>query len=605
VKVSARICGLIVAALGYGLVALTLVSVVRLGQVGPLVWLPSGLAVVALQLVPERRWPEMLAALALGQIGSMLLTGVDPLVALGFAVAHAIEAVICAAVGMRLFERRLNLSDQFASLGRLFGVAVLGASGSALVALPFRSETGGFEFAHWLIAHVIGIFTVTPVLLYFHDRFWPRGGVRRLDMMLSRPGLPVAIIGLFALALAVLYWLPGPMLLLLVVAIVLAVIRYGQLAASTGVLAYAAAAMIALNGGTTPPAFAGFTPEFAALILQISLLLMLLTSLPLSTLLLTYDRMKAQLLLQNTELEESLQVLTMAETLAGIGRWRLDLRNGRQHWSPTMLTMNGLDPRRGPDPGNVTTMLPDGGKALRDRLEENSDDREPYTVEYTIQPDGGAERFLRMVISNEFDEGGERIAVFGVAMEITEQVYRERALRMARQHALELAAQAQKLALTDPLTGLANRRCIFEQLTRMAQTSPQRGEPLTLVLFDIDHFKRVNDTHGHQAGDAVLQRIADLARCQVRSKDLVGRIGGEEFVWLLPGVEAGRARELAERLRETIERESAIGDLPPVTISLGVALLRLGDTPEQLIARADEALYRAKESGRNCVQRAA
>ena len=602
---SARIRGPVVAALSYAILALALNGLVRLGEVGPLVWLPGGIAIAALHLVPERRWPEMLAWLGAGQMASMLLIGFHPLIALGFTVAHGIEAVICATVGLRLFDGRLNLPNQFASLGSLFVVAVLGASGSALVALPFRGGATGFQLAHWLIAHVIGIFSVTPVVLYLHDRIWPKGGVRRLDMMLSRPGLPVAILGLFALALAVLSWLPGPMLLLLVVAIVLAVIRYGQLAASTGVLAYAAAAMIAQSAGSTPAAFEGLTPEAAELILQVALLLMLLTSLPLSTLLLTYDRLKAQLLLQNAELEESLQVLTMAETLAGIGRWRLDLRSGRQHWSAAMLAMNGLDPGMGSDPGDVTALLPDGGKALFRKLAENRAARQPYTVEYTIQPDGGAERFLRMVVSNEFGERGERIAVFGVAKEITEQVYRERALRMAQQHALELAAQAQRLALTDPLTGLANRRSIFEQLTRLAQTSPQQGEPLNLVLFDIDHFKQVNDTHGHLAGDAVLQRIAELARRQVRSGDLVGRIGGEEFVWLLRGVDAGRARELAERLRESIERESADGDLPQVTISLGIALLRLGDTPEQLIARADEALYRAKESGRNCVQRAA
>jgi len=190
-------------------------------------------------------------------------------------------------------------------------------------------------------------------------------------------------------------------------------------------------------------------------------------------------------------------------------------------------------------------------------------------------------------------------------MNITIQVCRERALQAARQHALDLAAHAQKLALTDQLTGLGNRRAVFEELGRLARSSPQQGEPLTVVMFDIDHFKHVNDTYGHQTGDAVLQRIAELTRRQVREGDLVGRIGGEEFVWLLPKVSIGQARDLAERLRALIERESAAGGLPSVTVSLGLALLRMGDTPEQLIARADEALYRAKESGRNCVQRAA
>jgi diguanylate cyclase (GGDEF)-like protein/PAS domain S-box-containing protein len=315
--------------------------------------------------------------------------------------------------------------------------------------------------------------------------------------------------------------------------------------------------------------------------------------------------LQAQLSRQNVELSESLKLLTLAEQLTGIGRWRMDLVTGHQYWSPTMLEMHGQDPRQEPRAEAMVAVLTDGGEAFRACMRENRETREPYSIDYTIRGTDGAERTMRIAISNEFDEQGRRVAVFGAVMDITMQVQRERALNAARQHALDLAAEAHKLALTDPLTHLPNRRAIFDQLHRLAQTGLAQGQPLTVVMFDIDHFKRVNDTYGHQTGDLVLRRLADLARGQIRRADLVGRIGGEEFVWLLPGVHADRARELAERLRELIERESAQGGLPRVTISVGLALLRLGDTPEQLVARADRALYRAKESGRNCVRRAA
>jgi diguanylate cyclase (GGDEF)-like protein len=587
----------------YAVLALLLASGEAVSRQPTLVWLPSGVAIVALLVTPGHRWLEIIGGLFAGQMASAWLIGAPLLVSFAFSVAHCAEALICASVGIRLFTRQ-HVS-RYASLGSLFVVALLGGSLSAVMTQPFRMTPDEMHFVHWLLGHALGIISVTPILLFLHDRQFPAAEGRRLEMMVSRKGLPLATLCLFGLTLAVLYWFPGPMLLLVGLAIVVTVIRYGQLAASTGVLTYAAAAMIARDGGAVSPGLAGIAPDTATLIIQISMLLILATSLPLATLLQTSDHLQARLKEQNGELEESLQVLTMAEELVGMGRWRLDLPTGRQHWSPAMLEMNGLDPGIGPDPGDVTALLPDGGRSLFGRLAEKRDARQPYNIEYTIVPHSGLERFLRMVVSNEFDENGKRVAVFGVALDVTEQVYRERALTVARQRALDLAAEARVLALTDSLTGLANRRCVFERLDHFARVSPEDGQPLAVVLFDLDHFKRINDKYGHQTGDAVLKRVTELTRRQVRNGDIVGRIGGEEFVWLLPNVDAPRARDLAERLREVIDQESGQGGLPRVTISLGMALLRKGDTPEQLIARADEALYRAKESGRNCVQRAA
>src|SRR5690606_30721267 len=102
----------------------------------------------------------------------------------------------------------------------------------------------------------------------------------------------------------------------------------------------------------------------------------------------------------------------------------LDLRTKRQNWSPAMLEMNGLDPAMGSDPGDVTSLLPDGGAALFDALTKERESREPYTIDYTIRPEGGREQFLRMVVTNEFDQDGERFAVFGVVLDITMQVNR-------------------------------------------------------------------------------------------------------------------------------------------------------------------------------------
>jgi diguanylate cyclase (GGDEF)-like protein len=306
---------------------------------------------------------------------------------------------------------------------------------------------------------------------------------------------------------------------------------------------------------------------------------------------------------QDTALAENLTKLRLAERLAGLGCWHYDVRTGRQNWSDQMLEINGLSRDLAPDPGDVRGLLPDGGAALFGELARHRDDREPYSFEYRIRPPLGGERILRMVALNEFHDDGERVALFGVAMDVTEQVQRERALDQARARAIGFAAEAQKLAMTDPLTGLANRRAALDWLASMVLASDE--DPLAVLMFDVDHFKRINDCFGHQTGDEVLKRVATLARAQLRAEDVIGRIGGEEFVCIVSGLSELETRGLAERLCRAVAAGSAADSLPQTTISIGLARLRNGDTPEELLARADAALYQAKDGGRNQVRLAA
>lgn len=163
----------------------------------------------------------------------------------------------------------------------------------------------------------------------------------------------------------------------------------------------------------------------------------------------------------------------------------------------------------------------------------------------------------------------------------------------------DLSAQA----LTDPLTGAGNRRWLgvtgAQRLLEVARTR----EPVAVVVLDLDHFKRVNDGHGHAAGDAVLRAAADAVRREVRPADLFARIGGEEFCLVLPGTGREAGRMIAERLRQAFE-ELRIAVWPElrVTASLGLSAVRGGETTlAPAIARADEALYEAKRRGRNMV----
>src|SRR5437868_9108355 len=162
------------------------------------------------------------------------------------------------------------------------------------------------------------------------------------------------------------------------------------------------------------------------------------------------------------------------------------------------------------------------------------------------------------------------------------------------------------LALTDELTGLYNRRYVFAHLTELMARLPEGGATTAVMMFDIDHFKQVNDRYGHPAGDDVLRELAKRAQRNVRSVDLVGRLGGEEFVVVMPETNLSGAKVVADRLRlagcEAPFNLAANGELVPVTISIGVAITAPGeDTLEGLLKRADEALYAAKNGGRNRV----
>jgi diguanylate cyclase (GGDEF)-like protein len=161
-----------------------------------------------------------------------------------------------------------------------------------------------------------------------------------------------------------------------------------------------------------------------------------------------------------------------------------------------------------------------------------------------------------------------------------------------------------QLAVTDSLTGLANRRALFETMTREIERARRHAHPLSLIMFDIDRFKAINDAYGHAAGDRVLQRVAELALAVVRSGDLLARYGGEEFLLLAPETDLSQAVQLAERIRVAQQAAEVSIDHTMIrfTASFGVVSLREDDRDASaVIARADQALYAAKEGGRNRV----
>lgn len=169
--------------------------------------------------------------------------------------------------------------------------------------------------------------------------------------------------------------------------------------------------------------------------------------------------------------------------------------------------------------------------------------------------------------------------------------------------ATRMHKNAQELSLLvrrDPLTGAGNRRALDEKLNELIALNKRTNQHASLLVLDVDHFKNINDTHGHATGDQVLIQLTDLIKSRIRATDSLYRFGGEEFVVVLVGASLNAAKEIAEELRHGIESNKLIEDIV-VTISLGVAEFTIEESGASCLNRCDKAMYQAKESGRNKV----
>jgi len=268
---------------------------------------------------------------------------------------------------------------------------------------------------------------------------------------------------------------------------------------------------------------------------------------------------------------------------------------------PRVLAHCGAAPQTGelgvPAPGSVLQRARSSGRTvLVSRLAAAHDDALaavlPDSRTLVVVPLHAEGRTIGLLVVEHGLRRGSRIERRAVAT--LERFASQSALALANAWLVE---RLQHLASRDGLTGVANRRTLEDALATELARSRRTGRPFTLVMLDIDHFKRLNDTHGHQVGDAALRAVAEALVDSVRGCDLVGRYGGEEFAVLLPEMDPDDAVAVAERLRTRI---GALLDPVPMTASLGVAghPTHARDA-DALIKAADDALYAAKRGGRN------
>jgi diguanylate cyclase (GGDEF)-like protein len=246
------------------------------------------------------------------------------------------------------------------------------------------------------------------------------------------------------------------------------------------------------------------------------------------------------------------------------------------------------------------------GRSVQCQVELNEDGVSRRHAQLELTPEGHVQivdlgsrngTFVNGVpVTRETLRDGDKIQIGGTII-----------LKFSYQDELDEALQRNlyESATRDPLTHAVNKRGFADSLTKEFGFAHRHGRPLSVVVFDVDHFKRVNDTHGHPAGDYVLKRLGEVVVASIRVEDLFARVGGEEFAIVLRDIPLERAVDCAERLRGAIEQTVfQVGEARiPVTVSVGVATLdaTAHAKPDELVGAADKALYEAKRTGRNRV----
>jgi diguanylate cyclase (GGDEF)-like protein/PAS domain S-box-containing protein len=291
--------------------------------------------------------------------------------------------------------------------------------------------------------------------------------------------------------------------------------------------------------------------------------------------------------LANTALRQSSQIFRQAERAANIGNWRVDLATQRLHWSDQVYAITGLEAGHSVSvPEAVQMYHPDDRHMISEALRATVEQGKPFMFETTIRRRDGEPRRIR-VEGERIDVDGQPDSVAGIILDCTDEHLRNVAL--------------QRAAERDRLTGLYNRASFDLRLARAMQRV--ESEPVTIALLDLDGFKDVNDTLGHLVGDRVLETIAGQLQLRTAPGVFLARWGGDEFALLFPGRMA--LPEVTAFLEELL---AELGEMPP----LGSALLRIGATcgvarmttagsSEEIMRRADLALYRGKEQGRGAV----
>lgn len=543
-------------------------------------WIANGLLIAVLIGLPFRRWAWPIATCSVATFIATALFGFGPAGALPFMLFNIGEALISATLLVRWGRK-----DAFESVAQLGSfVLAVGIIGPAAMTLPaattavLLSDTDFWSNAlNYFLAHALGSLTFTPIVAMIlagdAGRWIAAAGSRRLaeggGLLLL---VAVTSFGVFSQTSLPLLFLP-------ILPIVYSTFRLGRLGAAAAVMILTTIGGVLTAQGFGPIFLLHGTAVTHAQFLQFYLAATMLSALPIAADLSRRDRLYRQI----QESEARFRLITEHATDIVM----TTRRDGTiRYVSPSIGQLGGYLPETLIGRSAIRLVAPQDRDHVRaEHARALQRPGEVASFEYRALTAGGGERWFESNIRAILDADG---AIEGV-ISVIRDIDRRKAIEV------ELA----KAAATDVLTGLANRRAFATEFDLRLADGSDGG---CVALFDIDHFKRINDRYGHEAGDRVIQAFGRVARRHVREHDLVARLGGEEFGIILPGANSLQGFEICETLRRALGAEQidiGNGETVTMTVSAGVAMFTCAQHREDVMRAADIALYQAKGTGRD------
>lgn len=571
-----------------------------------MIWPANAILTAALLIEPRRRHAPYLSAVFAAACLFNLVVGRPPSIAAALAANGVGEAALAAwLIGRASLTERL-----FETPGNIFRfaiAAVLACLPSSLISGLLLMADGGpywWQIAmNWLPAHGCGFLIILPMILIMR---------RSLAMLRTNPlsirqcGRGAMMFGLVAAVTVLVFSQSAYALTFLILpALLIATfhLRAPGAAGSVMIIALISSSFMVLGDG--PFVLMKVSNAERTYVMELFIVTMFMCALPLAAVLDQRDRLALDATQHLTNLRN------VAERIGEV-LFRVDEKGRWAYLSPSYETITGRTVAKSIG-RSVFAELPraDHRRVLRLVRMLRDGDVADLNFSTTIIDHCGVVRHVEIAMFHALIDMGQRVAVGGIIRDVTARKLLDAQLRDRAHSALLAAERSEMAARTDELTGLPNRRAFFEQIEHRLQ----RNEPVTLALLDIDHFKRINDTHGHLAGDAVLQNIAAIARTQLGERDLIARIGGEEFAILLGHHAFSDAMATAQRIIRAVsatptalsgELTGSANDISvEATVSMGITPAHPGQNVARLLAEADRALYAAKDGGRNRIALAA
>lgn len=554
------------------------------------IWPSSGVAVAALLLASPSQRPIVYLTILIASFLSNYGAGMSAWQAGGFTIANLVEAY----VAIRLMNGTGRSAASFTRptfVARFCLAAIAAGALSGLIASVFAGIAFASFFQSWWTTVSLGIMLVVPPAVILAEAV----PLVRKGIKLKRVLRTTVMLGIIAVVSWIVFWqVSFPLLWVTLLGVMIATYVSGPPGASLSVLIIAIIGSYATVHSEGQISLGDVDRRTTVLFFQIYLLTLLASALPFAALLARRER-------QLAETRRGNRLLGMAERAAKVGHWRYAMATGDLFFSRQTYRIHGLS-KSGPfgKKEALRSYHPEDRLRAESNLRTTMESGEPTAFEARLMNPDGSERHVYVRAELEKADDGKPVAIFGIIQDVTDQVASRQELEEARSKAVAEAAHASMLAETDQLTGVANRRKAMAVLEEHVANCSRMGGSFAVIMLDVDRFKSINDAHGHVTGDIVLQRIVETCCATLRDSDFIGRMGGEEFLMILPGVAAEGGAAVAERARSAVEniRWSPL-ELRQVTVSMGLSVYESGKTAPELLQAADHALYRAKNQGRN------